>query len=232
MRLFRASEVKKRKLNKKGDIIMTNAMKLINETKVIAIVRGIKSQYIVDMAKAMQKGGIKCIEVTFSPKSEEASLDTLKSISLLKKEFGDTMAIGAGTVLTPENVVRAKEAGAEYIISPNTDEAVIKKTKELGLISIPGSMTPTEAVNAYNWGADIVKLFPAAALGVGYIKALMGPLNHIPFTAVGGVNAKNMKDFIDIGCVGIGVGGNLVNKELIEAGDWEAITKYAAEYFE
>lgn len=210
---------------------MSNTMELIKSTKVIAIVRGVDSKYIIDLANALKKGGIRCIEVTFSPRSEEESLNTLKSIKILKETFGNEMAIGAGTVLTPKDVERAKQAGAEYIISPNTDEEVIKKTKELGLISIPGAMTPSEAAQAYRYGADIVKLFPAAALGAKYIKALAGPLNHIPFTAVGGVNATNMKEFMDIGCVGVGVGGNLVNKELIKAGKWDMITKYAEEYF-
>lgn len=211
---------------------MSNAMELIKETKIIAIVRGIQSKDIVETARALKNGGIKCVEVTFSPKSEEQSVDTLKSISMIKETFGTEMAIGAGTVLTPENVYRAKEAGAEYIISPNSDEEVIQATKRLGLISIPGAMTPSEAVNAYNWGADIVKLFPAASLGISYIKALMGPLNHIPFTAVGGVDAGNIQEFLKIGCIGVGVGGNLVNKKLIEEGNFAEITKLAKEYFQ
>ena len=170
------------------------------------------------------------MEVTFSLKSEEQSLDTLKSIRMIKENFGDSVAVGAGTVLTPENVARAKEAGAEYIISPNVDEAVIKATKKMGMVSIPGAVTPTEVITAYNWGADIVKLFPAASLGLPYVKALMGPIDGIPLTAVGGIDASNYRDFINIGCVGVGVGGNLANKKLIEAGDFDAIKKLALEY--
>lgn len=203
---------------------------MILDSKIIAIVRGISSDKIINTVQALKDGGIACVEVTFNPKSEEISKDTLKSISMIKEHFGDSIAVGAGTVLTVKDVQRAAEAGAEYMISPNTCEAVIKETKRLDLISIPGAATPTEIINAYNMGADIVKLFPAAALGLEYIKALIGPIPHIPMTAVGGINAENANDFIKAGCIGVGVGGNLVNKKLIEAGNFEAIKKLAQEY--
>lgn len=209
---------------------MSDTLQRIIDGKVVAIVRGISSKYMVPTVEALKVGGITCVEVTFSLKSEEQSLDTLKSIRLIKEYFGDSVAVGAGTVLTPENVVRAKEAGAEYIISPNVDESVIKATKKMDMVSIPGAVTPTEVITAYNWGADIVKLFPAASLGLPYVKALMGPIDGIPLTAVGGIDASNYRDFLNIGCVGVGVGGNLVNKKLIEAGDFEAIKKVALEY--
>lgn len=209
---------------------MSDTLQRIIDGKVVAIVRGISSKYMVPTVEALKVGGITCVEVTFSLKSEEQSLDTLKSIRLIKEYFGDSVAVGAGTVLTPENVVRAKEAGAEYIISPNVDESVIKATKKIDMVSIPGAVTPTEVITAYNWGADIVKLFPAASLGLPYVKALMGPIDGIPLTAVGGIDASNYRDFLNIGCVGVGVGGNLVNKKLIEAGDFEAIKKVALEY--
>lgn len=209
---------------------MKDVMKMIQDTKIIAIIRGISSEYIINTVQALKDGGITCAEVTFSAKSEEISKDTLKSIAMVKEHFGDSVAIGAGTVLTPEDVQKAAQAGAEYMISPNSNEAVIKETKKLGLISIPGAMTPSEIVNAYEWGADIVKLFPAASLGLGYIKALLGPINHIPVTAVGGIDASNAQSFLDIGCIGVGVGGNLVNKKLIEAGDFETVKKLAQEY--
>lgn len=209
---------------------MSDTLQRILDGKVVAIVRGISSKYMIPTVEALKNGGITCVEVTFSLKSEEQSLDTLNSISMIKEHFGDSVAVGAGTVLTPENVARAKEAGATYIISPNVDEAVIKATKKMGMISIPGAVTPTEVITAYNWGADIVKLFPAASLGLPYVKALMGPIDGIPLTAVGGIDAANYRDFINIGCVGVGVGGNLANKKLIEAGDFESIKKLALEY--
>lgn len=129
--------------------------------------------------------------------------------------------------MTSENVKQAAGAGAEYIISPNINESVIKKTKQLGLISIPGALTPSEIINAHQMGADIVKLFPAATLGLEYIKAILSPINHIPITAVGGITSENARSFIDIGCLGVGVGGNLVNKKLVDENKFETIKKLA-----
>lgn len=205
-------------------------MNMIINSKIIAIARGISSDKIINTVQALKNGGIICVEVTFDAKSEERSMDALKSISMIKEYFGGSIAVGAGTVLTPENVQQAAEAGAEYMISPNTCEAVIKETKRLGLISIPGALTPTEIINAYNIGADIVKLFPAATLGLEYVKAITGPITHIPLIAVGGIHSENANLFINAGCVAASVGSNLVNKKLIEAGDLEGIKKLAQEY--
>ena len=209
---------------------MRNALEMIREHKVVAIIRGIPSEYILQTVQALKDGGIRCMEVTFNQKDPDGSPDTLKSIRMIKEHFGDEIAVGAGTVMTVQNVLDAAAAGAEYMISPNTNPDVIRKTKELGLVSIPGAMTPTEAAFAYECGADIVKLFPAAILGTAYIKALTGPLNYIPFTAVGGVNEKNAADFIAAGCIGLGVGGNLVSKKLITEGRFDEITRLASEY--
>lgn len=209
---------------------MSSILETIKESKIIAIIRGISSKDIINTVQALKDGGIKCMEVTFNQKDAEASKDTLKCIRMIKEHFGDEVAVGAGTVMTVQNVIDAAEAGAAYMISPNTNVDVIKKTKELGLVSIPGAATPSEAVTAYEAGADIVKLFPAGALGVGYVKALTSPLNHIPFTAVGGVNEKNVGDFLKAGAIGVGVGGNLVNKKLIEEGNFAEITRLASEY--
>jgi len=208
-----------------------NTIERIKEGKIIAIVRGIPSNQISDLVKAMLKGGVNCVEVTFDQSSKEAQNDTLKAISLIKKNFPE-VCVGAGTVMTKEQVDLAVEAGAEYIISPNVDLAVINETKKLNKVSIPGALTPSEAALAYNSGADIVKIFPAGNLGPAYIKALKAPLKHIPMTAVGGVNPANCADFIKAGCIGVGCGGNLVSKELVEKGDFETITKTAEAYME
>ena len=209
---------------------MKDVMKMIRDSKIIAIIRGVHSDYIIDTVEALRKGGINCVEVTFNANSEEASLDTLVAIRKISQHFGSEVAVGAGTVLTPENVKDAYEAGAEFMISPNADEEVIRETKRLGLISIPGAVTPTEIISAYKMGADIVKLFPAATLGLEYIKAITGPINHIPLTAVGGINADNAGDYIKAGCMGVSVGGNLVDKKLIQQGKFEELTRLAKAY--
>lgn len=207
---------------------MNTTLDTILQSKVIAIVRGIPGEKIVELAKAISRGGIRCIEVTFDQTTD--GTQTLEAIRALKAQLGDEVCVGAGTVMTAQQVIRAAEAGAEYMISPNTDEAVIRQTKQLGKISIPGAMTPSEAVFAHSCGADIVKLFPAGILGASYIKAVKAPLKHIPVVAVGGINAENCRQFIEAGAVGVGVGGNLVDLKLVEEGRLDEITQIAQAY--
>ncbi len=202
----------------------------ILEGKIVAIVRGIPSDEVVGLADALVKGGISCIEVTFDQSSQEKAQDTLKAISNIRQALGDQVCVGAGTVMTVEQVEAAAAAGAEYMISPNTNAAVIKRTKELDKVSIPGAMTPSEVAEAYELGADIVKMFPAGVLGCAYIKAVKAPLKHIPVTAVGGVNPGNCADFIRAGAVGVGVGGNLVSPQLVKEGRFDEITAIAKSY--
>lgn len=202
----------------------------ILEGKIVAIVRGIPSDEVVGLAQALEKGGISCIEVTFDQSSEEKAKDTLKAIANICEALGDRVCVGAGTVMTVEQVEAAAAAGAEYMISPNISAAVITRTKELGKVSIPGAMTPTEVAYAYELGADIVKMFPAGVLGAGYIKAVKAPLKHIPVTAVGGVNPGNCAEFIRAGAVGVGVGGNLVSPQLVKEGRFDEITAIAQSY--
>lgn len=202
------------------------------ESKLVAIVRGIPSEQILDLAKAMEAGGITCMEVTFDQTGEAGIRNTLASIAKMKEHLGDRICVGAGTVMTPEQVRQADKAGAEYMIAPDADEAVIRETKRLEKVSIPGAFTPTEAVQAWRWGADIVKMFPAGILGAGYIRAVKAPLAHIPLMAVGGVNPQNCRSFLEAGAVGVGVGGNLVSPKLVAEGRFAEITAVAREYKE
>lgn len=198
--------------------------------KLIAIVRGIESTKMLNLVSALKSGGISCIEITFDHASIQGIENTATSIRLIKEAFGEEILLGAGTVLTPEQVDIAKQAGAKFILSPNTDTSVIKRTKELNMISMPGAFTPSEAAAAWNAGADIVKLFPIAQLGPAYIQALKGPLSHMRFSAVGGVNEKNAAEFLKAGACCLGIGGNLVSKKLIESGEFQKITRLAKEY--
>lgn len=202
------------------------------QKKIIAIIRGVSSQNIIKTVQALLDGGIECVEVTFNPSNEEKSKDTLISIQKINEQFKGRVIVGAGTVLTEKQVEDAVNAGAEYIISPNTNEQVIKKTKQLGKISMPGALTPTEAQYAYEIGADIVKMFPAGVLGLDYIKAVKSSMNHLVVAAVGGVDENNIKEFIHGGVNCFGIGSNLVNVKLVEQGRYDLITQKAKKFVE
>ena len=140
------------------------------------------------------------------------------------------MYIGAGTVLTREQVRLTKEAGGLFIISPNVDEAVIRETCALGLVSMPGALTPTEICNAHSFGADFVKLFPAGDMGVGYVKSVKAPLSHIKMLAVGGINEKTIASYLRTGVCGFGIGSNIVSKKMVDENDYQGITALAREF--
>jgi len=209
---------------------VNEVMERIRSDKIIAIVRGLPGEHMLSLAGALYAGGISMIEVTFNQADPAKWQDTCSAIRQLSEKFAGSMLVGAGTVMSVEQLMLAKDAGAKYIISPDTNVEVIRETKKQGLVSLPGAMTPSECVAAFNAGADAVKVFPAGQLGPGYIKAIRAPLSHIPMLAVGGVNEKNAAEFIKAGCIGLGVGGKLVNIELIKNGELDKISAIAREY--
>ena len=154
--------------------------------RITAILRGIQPERIQPVVQALFDGGIRLLEVTFDQKSPSRLEDTAGAIRWAKETFGTELYVGAGTVMSQQEVLAAKQAGAEFILAPNVEERVIRLAVEQGMCAIPGAMTPTEIARAYAAGAEIVKLFPAGNLGLGYCKAMMAPLNHIPMIAVGG----------------------------------------------
>lgn len=204
-----------------------NTLNRIKDGKIIAIIRGVPSTAMLDTAKALLAGGINMMEVTFDQSSEAGIKETTDSLQLLSQSMSAEILLGAGTVLTAAQVELAWDCGAKYIISPNVDAEVIKKTKELGLVSIPGAFTPSEVVTAYKAGADIVKLFPAGLLGTAYIKAVLGPLSHIPVSAVGGIDETNIAAFFKAGVCSVGIGSNLVNARIACSGDFDKVTDTA-----
>lgn len=210
---------------------MTNQelIEKLKEKKIVAIVRGLPVDTVLKVAKALYDAGIRFVEVTFNQSSPTCIEDTSRAIAAIAEHYTD-LHVGAGTVITEEQLMAAYKAGAKYIISPNMEVALIQKTKELGLLSMPGAMTASEIVTAHKAGADLVKLFPTDNLGAGYIKAVRAPLSHIPMLAVGGVNDENMEQFYKAGACGFGIGGNIVNKKLIEAGDFAGLTELARRY--
>lgn len=204
-----------------------NKLDFMLQHKVISIVRKVYGDDLLNLSDALCEGGVRLMECTFDQKDPDHLRKTQAAICSLRERHGDEMLIGAGTVVTPEQVVAAYEAGASYIISPNVCEAVIAKTKELGLISMPGALTPSEIMNAHYAGADLVKLFPANAFGMKYIKDIMAPISHVKLVATGGVTPENFQEYLALGMAGAGVGGYLSDKALIAAGNWEELTRRA-----
>ena len=197
----------------------------ILDKKAIAIVRGYTPEEVLNLAKALYAGGVELLEVTFDQKSAEARQVTVETLKLLNQELGDKMCFGTGTVTTVEMVRQTYEAGGKFVISPDMDPEVIQATRELGLVSIPGALTPTEIKQAYKYGADFVKVFPVNFMGPAYIKAVAAPLSHIRMLAVGGVDGSNVQDYLAAGAVGAGVASCLFKKEWIKAGQWDKITE-------
>lgn len=202
----------------------------ILKEKIVVIVRGIDSDKIIPLAEAMYEGGIRGLEITYNASNMDENAQVAGNIKKLTEHFGDKMVIGAGTVLTTEQVELTKAAGGAFIISPNVNKKVIERTCELDMVSIPGALTPTESVDAYEAGADFVKLFPITSLGSSYVKAMKAPLSHIRFLGVGGIDENNMQEYLKAGVCGFGIGSNIVNKKLLDSEDYAAITELARMY--
>ena len=204
----------------------------IEKEKIIVIVRNVEKEKLLPLSKAMYDGGIRLLEVTYSASGKTPDETVAESIGMLVKKFGGDMFIGAGTVLTERQVELTAKVGGSFIISPDTCEDVIKETKRLGLVSIPGAFTPSEIQSAHRAGADLVKLFPISSLGAAYIKAVKGPLDNIKLLAVGGVDETVMREYLAAGVSGFGVGSNIIDKKALKENDWQAITALAKKYTE
>ena len=207
-----------------------NIIKRVQEEKIIAILRGVEKEKILPLVGALKKGGIRFVEVTYSADKRVSDEETAEIIGMIVQEYGDEMYVGAGTVLEERQVDLTKEAGGQFVISPDVNESVIKRTRELGMVSMPGALTPSEITTASRYGADFVKLFPISNLGAGYVKAIKAPLSNIKLLAVGGIYDKNMEEYYKAGCVGFGIGSNITDKKMIENNDWTGIEELAKKY--
>ena len=198
----------------------------------MVLARGIEKDVLVKAVGAIADAGVTVFESTFDHRRGDCIAENAEKIAALVEAYGDRMSIGSGTVLTVEEVRAAHEAGASFIVSPDTDPDVIVETKRLGMASIPGAMTPSEIKRAYAFGADIVKLFPADDLGYHYIQNLKGPLPHIPMMATGGVNPETIPEFLSRGMVAVGTGITIFRPDLVAAEDYEGIKALAKEHIE
>lgn len=179
-------------------------LNLIREHRVMLIYRGQDTATCLRLSRILYEEGVRLFEVTLN------SPDPYDTIAALRKEFDGELPIGAGTVLTPEEAGRAADAGAAFVVAPDTNEAMIARAKELGLGAVPGAFTPTEVVRAARAGADLVKVFPIRPAGADHIRQLRGPLPGIPLLATGGVDATLAGECVAAGCEGVGVGVQLL----------------------
>ena len=203
-------------------------LKALAETRLVAIIRGIDPEICVRLAEAYAEGGIRLVEVTFDQTGDPAK--TIAAIKAIREGFAGRLHVGAGTVLTDEQLQAVIDVGGEFMVTPSVNPKLIAKASAAGLVTMPGAFTPTEIVTAHEAGADVVKVFPVRSLGPQYVKDVLAPLKHISLMAVGGVNPDNAADYLKAGCIGVGASGSLVNKEWIAAGEWSKIADEARRF--
>lgn len=198
----------------------------LKESGLIAVIRKPQASQIYPIAEALVEGGTGALEITIDTPG------ALEMIRNLKEKYQDRVLVGAGTVLDAISAKAAIDASADFIFSPNFDIETIQLTNRYGRISIPGVMTPTEIVNAYSAGADLLKVFPGGALSESYIKDLQGPFGHIPMMPTGGVTLKNVGTFFKNGAIAVGVGGSLLDSKAISEERYDALTKISQQFVE
>jgi 2-dehydro-3-deoxyphosphogluconate aldolase/(4S)-4-hydroxy-2-oxoglutarate aldolase len=204
----------------------TDKLNLIRETGIIAIMRAKSPDQLIAAADAIKKGGVKVIEVTMTT---PGALDVIKAAV---KRYGQEIAFGAGSVLDAETARSAILAGAGFIVAPTLDLEMIALCKRYSIPVVPGCYTPTEMLTAWEAGADLIKLFPADVGGPNLIKAIHSPLPHLEIVPVGGVDLDTAAEFIRKGAVALGVGGSLINQNLLDAGDMDELTRRATAFIE
>ncbi len=186
---------------------------------VVGIVRNLSLDEVVQVLPLFQGAGLTTIEITMNtPEAEEIIRSAIH-------RHGGSLNIGAGTVCNMGDLKRALEAGAQFIVTPTIDEQVISACVRSNVPIFPGAFTPTEIYKAWALGASMVKLFPAASLGPGYVKEMKGPFNQIKLLPTGGVNLDNGLEFLSAGAAGLGMGSQLFNKKWISGKNWEALAK-------
>ena len=199
-------------------------LKRILDGGIVAVVRAESGEQLGRVVRALAEGGVTAAEITFTVP------DAVEVIRQVRKDLGDSIVLGAGTVLDPETARAALLAGAEYIVAPTVNLEVIRMCRRYDKVVMPGALTPTEVVSAWEAGADVVKIFPADLGGPNYLKALRAPLPQIKMMPTGGVDLNTAEAFLKAGACCLGIGGSLVDAKLVAAGEFAAITELAAKY--
>ncbi len=200
------------------------ALDIIAKHKLVAIVRLDDLSVAKELTTALVEGGIRAIEFTLTNPTAVQTIADIRSI------VDSSVAIGAGSVITAEQVSAVANAGAQFVVSPVWKREVVGACHELGLPTIPGAFTPTEILQAWEWGASIVKVFPANHLGRRYIKDVLAPMPHLRLMPTGGVTVENMSELLDNGAFGLGVGSSLINNEAVADRDWDRLRANARRY--
>ena len=197
------------------------ALKIILETKVIAVIRMADTEKLFKVTEAIRLGGVKAIEITMTVPN------ALQIINTMAQKKSPDVLIGAGTVLDAETAVAAIHAGADFLVSPISNFEMIRVCRKYDKFVAPGALTPTEIVAAWEKGADVVKVFPATSVGPKYFKDLKGPLPQIRLMPTGGVSLENANDFIENGASCVAIGTALLDTKAIAQNDWNALTQKA-----
>jgi 2-dehydro-3-deoxyphosphogluconate aldolase/(4S)-4-hydroxy-2-oxoglutarate aldolase len=212
--------LKVKKREKDEEYFMNSFTESFNKVPIIGILRGIVADRVVPVIDAAVEGGLTCIEITLN------TPDALDLIAAASGRCGSKVCLGAGTVLTAEDAEKAIDAGAQFIVAPNTNRKVIDVCKKRSVAAVPGALTPTEVRAASEAGADLVKVFPVSALGgPSYIRELRGPFNDTPLLACGGVTLENLEDFMNAGASGIALGARVFRVEYIARKEYEKISE-------
>ncbi|MCY4018313.1 MAG: bifunctional 4-hydroxy-2-oxoglutarate aldolase/2-dehydro-3-deoxy-phosphogluconate aldolase [Chloroflexi bacterium] len=201
-----------------------NVLETMEKHKIVAIVRLDDLSTAQHITEALVEGGIRAIEFTLT------NPDAVATIAAMRKSVDERVAIGAGSVTTSEQVRAVADAGAQFVVSPVSKREVIAACAERGLPAMPGAFTPTEIQQSWEWGASVVKVFPANHLGVRYIKDVKAPLPHLRLMPTGGVNADNIREFLDLGAFAVGVGSSLINNDAVSGRDWKRLRENAQRY--
>ncbi|WP_019637976.1 bifunctional 4-hydroxy-2-oxoglutarate aldolase/2-dehydro-3-deoxy-phosphogluconate aldolase [Paenibacillus fonticola] len=201
---------------------MSIVFEQLQRERIIAILRNVPENQADALVEALARAGVVFVEATLN------SAGALAMISRWRECYGDRMRIGAGTVIDLNRAREAVAAGAQYLISPNLDEAVIDYAREQAVDVYPGAMTPSEIVRAWNAGATAVKVFPMASLGLAYLQEIRAPLDHIPMISTGGVRLDNIQQFLAAGVTAVGLGGSIANLALVREGRFDEIERNAA----
>ena len=204
----------------------TNTLSRILDCGIVAVIRSEKPDQLIQVVQALAKGGVTAAEITFTVP------DADRVIREVRKALGDSIVLGAGTILDTETARTAILAGAEYLVTPCLNLDVIRLAKRYGTAIMPGSFSPTECLAAWEAGADIVKVFPAEVVGPPFFKAMRGPLPQIRLMPTGGVDLNTAESFLAAGACCLGVGSSLVEPKAVAAGDFERIESLAAQYVE